>query len=67
MKLDRFSSLHPSDQAELFTGLILHIPVPQTSDIAEKLFFGSCITETWKRKLPRIFFFFFVKSSYYIF
>lgn len=46
MKLDIFSSLHPSDQAELFTGLVLYIPVPQTADIAEKLFFGSCITKT---------------------
>lgn len=53
MKLDRFSSLHPSDQAELFTGLVLYVPVPQTSDVAEKLFFGSCVTGTWMGKLPR--------------
>lgn len=39
MKLDRFLSLHPSDRAELFTALVLYVPVPQTSDIAEKLFF----------------------------
>jgi len=30
MKLDRFSSLHPSDQAEMFTGLVLYVHRHQT-------------------------------------
>lgn len=59
MKLDRFSSEYPLDKAKLFTGLDLYFSLPQTSDIAEKLLFGSCTTKTWKGKLPRIFIFIF--------
>lgn len=50
MKFEMFSSGHPSAQAELFTCWTLHIPVPQASDTAERLSFGSCTTKTWKRK-----------------
>lgn len=59
MKLDRFSSEYPLDKAKLFTGLDLYVSLPQTSDIAEKLLFGSCMTKTWKGKLHRIIIFIF--------